>query len=206
MFDHVKACKLCKTNFKKKVRESFNQWEARKYCSISCRNRDTKPIPVHIRFWSYVNKSNECWAWTGSTDEHGYGRISLYVGSSPLKAHRLSYEMRNGPIPEGMVIRHKCDNPNCVNPDHLEIGTQKDNARDMVERGRFNEKVIQNLKREPALTAKQVREIESINFVSLNGRGIGEKVQDVAKRYGVSTSVITQIKKGTYTLSNKGAA
>ena len=66
--------------------------------------------------------------------------------TSKFKAHRVSYEMANGPIPDGLIIRHKCDNPNCVNPKHLESGTQKDNMLDASFRGRINPKSLLNLR------------------------------------------------------------
>ncbi len=75
-----------------------------------------------------------CWLWQGSLTSDGYGRFWLI--DRHVRAHRASYELRYGPIPEGMVVRHKCDVPQCVNPDHLELGTQADNNRDIVTRGR----------------------------------------------------------------------
>lgn len=77
--------------------------------------------------------SGACWIWTGPTNNHGYGRF----GGSRY-AHRVSYQLAHGPIPPGMVVLHRCDNPPCVNPDHLSLGTQRDNVRDMVTKGRHN--------------------------------------------------------------------
>ena len=76
----------------------------------------------------------ECIEWTGSTDGHGYGQRRI---SGKLYAvHRLVWAEANGPIPDGVVIRHKCDNPPCYNLDHLEPGTKKDNTQDMIARNR----------------------------------------------------------------------
>lgn len=78
------------------------------------------------RFWPKVSKSEGCWEWTGSKDKRGYGRI--YGGvKSPLRSHRVAYELLVGPIPEGLYLDHKCHNPSCVNPDHLRPVTQKQN-------------------------------------------------------------------------------
>jgi hypothetical protein len=82
-----------------------------------------------------------CWPWKGSSSEGGYGQISVGTKAAGDKrlvmAHRLAYELFVGPIQNGMLVRHRCDHPWCVNPSHLEIGTHADNARDAIERGRF---------------------------------------------------------------------
>jgi len=74
----------------------------------------------------------ECIEWDGYRSKYGYG----LTGTKRSRVHRLAWEKEYGPIPEGMVVRHACDNPSCYNVDHLVLGTQADNVRDMVERGR----------------------------------------------------------------------
>lgn len=91
------------------------------------------------RFWRFVNKSDEnsCWNWVGQKI-NGYGRISL--GAKSLASdgsHRVSWKMHNKQdIPKGMFVMHSCDNPSCVNPKHLSLGTPKDNSQDMIAKGR----------------------------------------------------------------------
>lgn len=93
------------------------------------------PAEAVARFWSRVNRADGgCWEWQGTRQHYGHGLLS--VGGRNLKVHRISYEMHVGPIPAGLIVRHRCDNPPCVNPDHLEVGTRADNNRDRDERGR----------------------------------------------------------------------
>jgi hypothetical protein len=87
------------------------------------------------RFWSKVDKSTPegCWLWTGTRTRYGY----FYIGNHRMmKAHRFSWILSNGPIPNGMCILHRCDNPPCLNPSHLWIGTQAQNVQDMRSKGR----------------------------------------------------------------------
>lgn len=98
------------------------------------------------RFWARVDKSGDCWIWTGYLMPKGYG--SLYLGYKPVEgkkrraypigitAHRFSYILHYGEIPPGMSVCHKCDNRACVRPDHLWLGTNGDNVRDMYAKGR----------------------------------------------------------------------
>lgn len=82
-------------------------------------------------FWSHVAMTDDgCWTWTNGRNRHGYG-IQCHT-----LAHRVAWSMTYGPIPDGLCVRHRCDNPPCVRPDHLELGTQMQNIRDMDERGR----------------------------------------------------------------------
>lgn len=96
-----------------------------------------KPTPPEVRFWAKVDKAgpDECWLWTASTNK-GYGQLAIKPSPQPVMAHRFSYELANGPIPDGLAVCHTCDNPPCVNPAHLFLGTKGDNNRDMVAKGR----------------------------------------------------------------------
>lgn len=83
-----------------------------------------------------VNPDTGCWEWQRASDGLGYGQLN--VDGKRYKAHRFFYEQKYGPIPEGLFLCHRCDNPACVNPDHMFVGTQKDNMRDAALKGRIN--------------------------------------------------------------------
>lgn len=101
--------------------------------------------PPESRFWAKVNKNGTipqhcpelgpCWIYAGCTDKNGYGIFELHAKKA-IKAHRYAYSLAHGEIPHGKDILHHCDNPPCVNDRHLYVGTQADNSRDMVLRGR----------------------------------------------------------------------
>ena len=89
------------------------------------------------RFWRFVDKraDDECWLWTGTGTPQGYGHF-IRANKEIWRAHRFSYEMSRGPIPHGYAVLHKCDNPRCVNPEHLSVGTIQDNNADKIAKGR----------------------------------------------------------------------
>jgi hypothetical protein len=97
--------------------------------------RDLRGVPAVLRFWSHVNWTDYCWTWMGAADRDGYGRFHVPRGETDT-AHRVAWRLTFGPIPDGLQVLHKCDNPPCVRPDHLYVGTNEDNVRDKVERGR----------------------------------------------------------------------
>jgi len=95
------------------------------------------PLDAKLRAIGWTVMPSGCWEWKGKRNEHGYGIFfAVRLGLDGVRAHRVVYEHLVEPIPEGMVLRHRCDNPPCVNPEHLVPGTHAENMADMVERGR----------------------------------------------------------------------
>lgn len=90
---------------------------------------------VKERFWKRVEKTGGCWLWTGSCFPNGYGQFSL--SKTSVGAHRISWLIHNGDIPTGIFVCHHCDNPICIRPDHLFLGTAQDNTRDAATKGRM---------------------------------------------------------------------
>jgi hypothetical protein len=115
--------------------------------------KGTKP---HQRFWQDVEITSSCWLWNGPVDKDGYGRV--FVDGRYVRAPRFVWSMLRGPIPDGMIVCHHCDKPPCCNPDHLFVGTYKDNTQDMVRKGR-DYKLRGSDQPASKLTETQVREI-----------------------------------------------
>ena len=139
------------------------------------------------RFWSKVDKTGDCWEWTGAKhSSKGYG--SFWFEGRSVKAHRLAYKIAFSPIPDGMFVCHSCDNPSCVNPDHLFLGTNQDNQSDMYAKGR-GRKCVGSESPHSKLTEDDIKAIRTEPKV----RGYGVKL---ASQYGVSTALISQIIKG----------
>ena len=139
-----------------------------------------------------INNNSGCWEWIGSK-RNGYGR--MIVGSRTdgtrrnVSTHRISYELKYGEIPEGMEVCHKCDNPCCVNPDHLFLGTKKDNAADRDAKGR-NIVFIGEEQPMSKLTRKSVKDARWERAYK------GTSYQMLADRYGVAKKTMMNAIKG----------
>lgn len=106
----------------------------KKFCSTACSNQ-RRLAHWQERFWERVKKGDGCWLWDTARDKDGYGRFPIGA-SGENKAHRVSWRIHHGEVPEGLCVLHKCDNPPCVNPKHLFLGTLKDNAVDCASKER----------------------------------------------------------------------
>lgn len=123
-----------------------------------------------------------CWIWVGSKDASGYGLMS--VNGKTARAHRISCGAFNGQVPDGMVVRHSCDNPSCINPAHLGVGTQQQNVADREARGR------RDVRGEQVGTAKlSVSDVVAIRNSKLS-------LSVLAKMYGVDKSNIWTVRSG----------
>lgn len=139
------------------------------------------------RFWAKVDKQSpeECWLWTASTYQNGYGQLGIEHGNH-TSAHRFSYEIHYGKIPNGRVVMHTCDNPRCVNPAHLKLGTQQDNVGDMHQKRR-NRQPKGERQRSAKLTETQVLQVRT-----LYDQG-GYTFVQLAQMMNVTTTAIREI-------------
>ena len=139
-------------------------------------------MDIRERFLKHVNKTTRCWFWTGAINDKGYGWVSRSKKLGPPRAHRLSYELFVGRIPKGRWVLHKCDVPLCVRPNHLFIGTPKDNTQDMLRKGRA-------VRGEKASWSK-IKE-DDVRAI----RASTESQRTLAKRYGMGQQSISLIKR-----------
>ena len=147
-------------------------------------------MTIEQRLLAKSERRGDCLIWIGDKDSNGYGRIR-YGGVKSYPAHRLMYEIKRGPIPDGMVLRHSCDTPGCINDAHLTPGTQKQNVADMFERGRAN-RASGDRHGRAKLTQEQVNTIRQRYVPGKRGCGM----RSLAKEFGVSQPAISAIVKG----------
>lgn len=160
----------------------------------SARKRGEPTLPIRERLYSRVsiNPITGCWEWNGSKSEKGYGRT--IVGSrkdrsrKTISTHRLSYILNFGEIPEGMEVCHKCDNPCCVNPDHLFVGTHRDNMDDRERKGR----------NKPQKGEKNGRaKLTEVDIMAIKEkRKIGVPYYKIAEEYGVHKRTVMDAVSG----------
>ncbi len=175
--------------------KAFHPWEGRtntsKFCSRKCSYPNMKAATLNRPedFFGKIEKTpSGCWEWSGFRNGSGYGMFG--IGGKTIRAHRYSYEMHKGPIPTGLLVCHSCDNPPCVNPDHLWLGTHRDNGQDMSKKGRGTKTPSVHSEQHPLskLTKDKARAI----------RADARPARIVAAEYGVSSSLVEGIRRGTH--------
>ena len=154
-------------------------------------------------FWECVSKEGPihpvcgmCWSWHGGLFSEGYGRI----GRAGL-AHRISWEIHNGPIPKGMYVCHKCDNRECTNPDHLFLGTSKENFEDMISKGRQAKGDSHAMRIHPEIVRKgeqvSTHKLTSDDVIGIRRICVNHSdsvgVSALARKYGIGKSAISKI-------------
>jgi len=145
--------------------------------------RCSGPMDKMERFNMQVDKTDGCWMWKGTISQGRYGQFGWNYRT--LSAHRASYLLHVGEIPDGMFVCHRCDVPACVNPEHLFLGTASDNSRDAAQKGRH---YVGEKNARAKITESQALEIRALSLPA----------PDIAKMYGLCPSTVYRIKNGTY--------
>lgn len=150
--------------------------------------RWTSRTPAEERFWEKVERrgADECWNWQGGKSSLGYGIFG--AGGKNFIASRFSYQLAHGPIPDDLCVLHKCDNPSCVNPAHLWLGSRADNTADMIAKGRRVEPSVRVgiAHHKAKFTEEQVRNIRVRHSA-------GETFATISQDFGVNQSTISRI-------------
>ena len=190
------VCETCHNPFM--GRPASPKRPAARFCSPQCSAASHIRPSLEEALWSRVDKSggqDNCWLWTAGTTTGGYGEITYKQKGH--YAHRTAYELVIGPIPDGMLVCHKCDNRLCCNPEHFFLGSISDNISDMHAKGRAYH-ALGERHGKAQLTEKQAREIKALMVPAwvYGRRKYTTKVSDVAKAYGVSDATISNLIAG----------
>ncbi len=143
--------------------------------------------PLDVRFWAHVIKSDGCWNWDWPNRHHGYGEINDGTGKI-LRANRVSWELHFGLIADSLFVLHSCDNPACVRPDHLFLGTQADNMEDCAKKGRANR---------DAKTIGESHPMAKLSWILVDEiRASRQSTAWLARKFKVSIDTIYKIRRG----------
>lgn len=187
-------CENCCQEFK------YERWQKkRKFCSMKCNAlkqaviwenipKDKQQQLLKERLEKRLIKTNDCWGWTGPKDTNNYG--SFRIGNKTFRASRVSWMIYRGPIYDGLCVLHKCDNPICVNPEHLFLGTMKDNSQDMIKKnrqgGQFSKGNIPPISKLNPQKVKLIRHMINSNI----------SLKEIANIFNVHKDTIYAVKTG----------
>lgn len=181
MYNHI--CKQCEKQFIARKDQQF--------CSALChqllvKNPENMLISLKERFNKKVIKNkNECWGWKGYIGKNPYPQM-LYKKPKRVLIHRVSWLIHKGPVPNGLFVLHKCDNKICTNPDHLFLGTIKDNSDDMISKGR------QVILRGESIGTSKLKELQVIDI--LNMLKDKRTISEISRIFYVSRKLIREIR------------
>ena len=192
----ISLCEICGKEFKWR---RINAGKPATFCSFECKiqgkfktrtkNSDLTPEQnierIKKYYEKYVVKQEGCWDWNGIVEWTGYGKLGI---RPPIKAHRASWLIHKGEIPKGLIVCHTCDNRKCTNPDHLWIGTYRENTQDRVKKGRCKTPKGVQLK----VSQLDENQVKGIKILLKNGL----TCSDIGRQYGVSRKIISRIKNG----------
>lgn len=183
----AKSCQNCGETFYRDKRCTYAHWGRVRFCSRRCVGA-TKTARAEVErgskaevFERHIDKTGDCWLWTAARDKDGYGIFS-YAGKT-ARAARVALELDGRPVPNGAFACHHCDNPRCVKPAHLFVGSPADNVVDMIAKGRNYTGSRHHFSK---LDETAVRAI----------RASGASAQEVAAKYGVTPSSVSLIRRG----------
>jgi hypothetical protein len=172
-----KPCEYCGKTITKLRGLSAKQWELRRFCSLTCHGRAQPRRAAGFENFVPIGGLDDCWEWLGNRYPNGYGR---FAGKG---AHRRAWERAYGPVPDGLLVLHRCDNRPCVNPRHLFLGTSLDNSDDKISKGRGA--------RGRRINTNRLTE-EAVRAIRLDARN--QRV--IAADYGVAQATVHRIKSG----------
>jgi hypothetical protein len=145
------------------------------------------------RFWSHVDKSADCWTWNLYRNSRSYGQFVVSVGGKAraITPSRFSWELHNGPVPKGMLVCHRCDNRICVRPDHLFLGTAKDNSRDASRKGRFAAQKDPRIRQGDNSPGRKLSSKDVLDIRRLSCGGMSQR--ELASKFSISKGQIYNI-------------
>jgi hypothetical protein len=186
MTESIPKCRIC--GIKSVSKQGISRKDGTPYYSRRCYSCRGKRTALERFEEKYSVSESGCWEWEAGLDGKGYGKFGVETSKS-IFAHRWSYEHFIGPIPEGFFICHKCDNPKCVNPDHLFAGTHQDNMDDMARKGRARSGNVGESHHRAILSASDVRLMRALHRD-------GASMYSLSKRFGIGYTTAKHAIKG----------